>query len=63
MCARGQFDYYARMADEITVTFFHLTFDENLKGIKESGGLIPGGNQHGMSALQVNNLSKKQDVR
>ena len=41
------------MADiaNINVTMFHVTFDHNLQGIVEAGGLVPGGSQQGMSEL------------
>ena len=31
------------------VRLFHVTFEANLEGIIEEGGLIPGGNQNGLS--------------
>ena len=34
---------------DIFVRLFHVTFKANLEGIIEEGGLIPGGNQDGLS--------------
>ncbi len=39
------------MADNITVTMFHVTFEHNLADIVNSGGLVPGGSKQGMSEL------------
>ena len=38
------------MADGMTVSLYHVTFEDNARGIRQQG-LVPGGNQQGMAAM------------